>query len=749
VVTGLLTRPVVPLALAGMLAVPGLVLSRIYGGDLLPRLLLVAAVASVLISLFMRRMPSWSAAPVSVLGLFAMAIVSVKLSAASGGVGGALPDLTRDALRNGIPRLLTALIPIEPQPDTVIVPVIATWLAGLASAELALRYQRVMVSYVMPTLLLGGALYLVGPNARPVLWLPLAFAGLAALGLAASTREAGEPALTAQQRTTLRVRVGAGAAVALAIIVALGTALGPSVAGQVDNTPTDPRRYVTPPQLDSLDESPLARLSGWALNPDQHLLDADIESTGGVAETRIRLAVCSDYDGVTWRVGATYKSAGRVLTGPPAEQQAHPGGSEREVTQKITVDQLDGRLLPGVATPERIEGVRIAYDSTTGTMALPDGLRSGLGYTVVSKESKPDPNALTIAEVPSGPAVTRYVELSGTVPTQITELAQQLGSGVSNPYQRAQAVEQFLSEHYALVSDAPSGHAYPNLTYFLFGPRNAGGQKGTTEQFSAAFAVLARSLGLPTRIAVGFQVKGGRNRVKGADALAWPEVLFDGLGWVDFNPLPQPNTAPRPVEEDFRPKPDPTQSPPPPVEVSDSASPSARPSPSSSAATGPRSGATAGQIAAIAGGSVGGLLVLLGLTVVILRGRLRRSRLSTGTPDERITGAWLELLDGLRLAGRPVLPHLAAAEVVGFAASAAYKRGHSQRTGLRPPAPPIDDLASFANAVGFAPPGTATEAQAQRATAQAAAYIQELKSRRPWWRRLLWTVDPRPLLWKR
>jgi transglutaminase-like putative cysteine protease len=746
----MVSRPIVPLALIGMLTVSGLVLGRIYAGDLLPRLLLVAALGSVLIATLVRRLPGWSAAPISVVGLAALTVVAVRLSASSGGVPGALPDLVRDALRNGIPRLLTVLIPIEPQPDTVVVPVIATWLAGLAAAELALRYQRVLLSYTMPTLLLGGALYLVGPNARPTLWLPLAFAGFAALGLAASAREGGEAVLTKAQRMTLRVRLGIGAAAGLAIIIALGTAVGPSVAGRVDQTPIDPRRYVTPPQLDALDENPLVRLSGWALNRDQHLFDAKVTVSGGVPGgevTRIRLAVVSDFDGVTWRVGATYRPAGRVLTGPPADAVADE--SSTVYTQNIDIDQLDGRLLPGAATPERIDGVRIAYDAATGTMALPEGLRAGLAYTVVSRAPKRPGNALSIAEVPTGDSVARYVALPGTVPTDIADLAEELGSGVASPYDRALAVEAFIKEHYTLVSDAPSGHSYPNLSYFLFGPRNAAGQRGTSEQFAAAFAVLARALGLPTRIAVGFAVKVGDNQVRGGDAVAWPQVLFNGLDWIDFDPLPDPGTQARPVEEDYRPKADPSD--PPPQEVPPpSASASPRPSKSPEAAAPPDGTDPTRLVLAVTGGVAGAAVLAWIVTVPLLRRALRRRRLGATDPAGQITGAWLEVLDGLRMAGRPALPNLAATEVVGYAASAASARAHAaNRRAVRPPAPPIDDLALFANTVAFGPAHAATAEQARRATAQAVAYVGELRARRPWWRRLLWTVDPRPLRWAR
>ena len=800
-----MVRGVVPVALIGLLAVPGVVLQRIYSGDLLLRLVLIAAVASVLLSLLVRRMPAWTAAPVSVAGLAALAAVAVKLSQASGQIDGALPAVARDALRNGIPRLLTALIPIQPQPDTVLVPVIATWLAGLAAAELAVRYQRVLLSYLMPTLLLGGALYLVGPNARPSLWLPLAFAGFAALGLAASGRDRSDEGLSREQRATLRLRLGAGAAAGLAIIIALGTAVGPSVAAQVGTVPTDPRRYVRPPELDSLDENPLVRLSGWALNPDQHLFDATVT---GATTARIRLAVVSDFDGVTWRVGATYRAAGRVLTGPPADAPDEP---TKAISQKIVIDELDGRLLPGAASPAQVggarvdaapaevDGVRIAYDQATGTMALPDGLHPGLAYTVVARGPTTEVNLLPGAGVPT---VARYVSLPGKVPDDISELAQQLGSAVTAPYQRAQAVEQFLAEHYTLVGDAPSGSAYPNVDYFLFGPRNGAGQRGASEQFAVAFAVLARALGLPTRIAIGFRVRAGANRVRGADALAWPEVLFDGLGWVDFNPLPEPNTVARPVEEDFRPKVDNSPPPPPATVIPPSASSSPRPKPAVAAAA-PPTGRP--PIAVIVGASTGALLALAVagwlIVVPVQRSRLRRRRLTEGSPADRITGAWLEILDGLRLAGRAALPQLAATELVRYAAAAAGPRAHAPTRGaIRPPAPPIADLAAAANAVAFGPPSLsslsglsnpaslsgpaalsnpaslsgpaspaspagvtspaspasqagaisqASEEAARRATMQAVAYVTALKASKPWWRRLLWTLDPRPLRWSR
>jgi hypothetical protein len=370
-----------------------------------------------------------------------------------------------------------------------------------------------------------------------------------------------------------------------------------------------------------------------------------------------------------------------------------------------------------------------------------------LSYTVVSRVPQPNVNVEPDAAVPAGASVARYTALPGAEPADIGQLAQQLGSGIVAPFQKASAVEDWLATHYTYVTDAPSGHAYPNLEFFLFGPRDAGGQRGTSEQFAAAFAVLARALGLPARVCVGFDWQAGTTQVEGRNAIAWPEVLFDGLGWLAFDPIPQ-DEHPRPVEQDFKPQVD--QSVPPPVDlptpaVSHSAKPSAHPSAAAAAA----GGVSTAVMVLAAASTVAAFMIVYVLWVVGSRRRLRRRRLELGDPGSRVTGAWSEVLDGLRLAGRPAAPHLSATEVASYAVAAGHVAHAARAKG--PPAPPVDDLARLANRVAFIAPGAGgpDAAQVARATTQAVAFVGDLRARRPWWRRLLWTLDPRPLLWDR
>jgi transglutaminase-like putative cysteine protease len=733
----------VPLAVAGLTALATLPLARIYHGRLLTYLLLGAALTPVVISTALRRLPAYPVAPVSVLVLAGYTLLAVRLSAQAGDVPGSLPELWLDAVRNGIPRLLTALIPIEPQPDTVLVPVVATWLAGLAAGELAVRGRHVLLGYAPPTLLYLGSLVLVGPNARPVLWQPLAFAGTALVGLAVTGRAGvgGVPDLARAARIRLRVRFAGGTAAALVVIVGLSLAVTPLLAHRVGHAPTDPRRYVAPPSLDAQDENPLIRLSGWALNPTEKLFDTDIATTVPASDLRIRLAVLSDYDGVNWRVGGDYREAGRVLPAVAGPGAPGPGGTP--IRQTITVGDLDGRLLPAAPVAHQVDGVRVAYDLASGTLIRPEGLTPGLTYTVQSRQSTVDTNLLGGADVPSGPSVARFLSLGpGTPPTALTDLAQQLGADVAGAYQKALGIEQFIADHYALVNDAASGHAYPNLTFFLFGPRNGGGQRGTSEQFAAAFAVLARMLGLPSRVVVGFQAHPGTGSVRGRDALAWPEILFTGLGWVPFDPLPKDNQSPQPLESQFHPKPSPSNPPPSAAPtISVSTSPQApRHSPTPAAAP----VALPPWLPGAAGGGLAGLVVLALGSIVLLRKRLRRRRLFRGSPGSRVTGAWREVLDALRMAGRPAAHHLPATEVATWATRVAVP-SHEAR--IRPATPSLDELAVLVNRATYAS-AEPTEDDAYRARKQALAYVDQVRAHRPWWRRLLWWVDPRPLRWK-
>jgi transglutaminase-like putative cysteine protease len=742
-----------------MIAVAGSTLGEIYAGPLLLRLVAGAGLAAVLLALVVRPLPAWTAAPVSVLGLAGYLAFALTYSAQQSDIPGSLLDNAADALANGVPRLLTAMVPIEPQPDTVAIPVVAAWIAGLAAAELA-RHGRALAALAPPTVLYGASLVLVGPH-RTGIWNAVAFAGFGLAALAAAERPTASPPpvrgkLDETTRRALQVRAAVAALAGVAAVVAVAALLGPGLSAAVTRRPVDPRAYVSPPTLDALDQNPLIRLSGWAVNPDQHLLDATLTADGP-----LRLAVLTAYDGITWHVSGEYRPAARTLPTPAAppspasvDEAAFTPGSQVTIGQKITVAGLGGKLLPAAATARRVEGLRVSLETSSGTLMLPGGLHDGLSYEVTSQTSAPDDNTLPMADVPTGPAMAGLLSLgTSTPPERMQQLAKQLSDDNSAAYARALALEQFLAVHYRLDANAPSGHALPNLDFFLFGAPNGagGGGKGTSEQFAAAFAVLARMMGLPSRVVIGFDGHKGTQQILAKDASAWPEVLFAGVGWVPFNPLPKANQEPEPLESKFQPKPPPSSDPPD-QDLLPSQSAAFSPSAARTGSASAHATSALPVVSAGAGGLIAVLLLAFVVAVVLARRALRHRRLREGVPAQRIAGAWLEVTDALRLAGHGNPGHLNASEVAAHARDIADRDrdsgSRSAKGRLRPAAPGLDELARLVNAAEFGGGGV-TEEDAVQAGARATAYADELKARRPWWRRLLWTLHPGPLRWHR
>lgn len=65
-------------------------------------------------------------------------------------------------------------------------------------------------------------------------------------------------------------------------------------------------------------------------------------------------------------------------------------------------------------------------------------------------------------------------------------------------------------------------------------------RSGFCVHYASSFAVMARSLGAPARVAIGYAVAsdGGLTSVRGLELHAWPEIYLDGVGWVAFEPTP-------------------------------------------------------------------------------------------------------------------------------------------------------------------------------------------------------------------
>ena len=138
--------------------------------------------------------------------------------------------------------------------------------------------------------------------------------------------------------------------------------------------------------------------------------------------------------------------------------------------------------------------------------------------------------------------LARYTALPNDVPARVHALARQAAgldatTGVTppSPYEQARAIETFLHQ-YPYTLDLPPPPADVDIVdYFLFDL-----QKGFCDYYASAMVVMARSVGLPARLAAGFRQQpadaAGVQTVRQINAHSWAEVYFAGYGWVEFEP---------------------------------------------------------------------------------------------------------------------------------------------------------------------------------------------------------------------
>ena len=327
------------------------------------------------------------------------------------------------------------------------------------------------------------------------------------------------------------VRVAAGR---LTPVVALAAAAGALATLAVVVSPFEPRRLVDPPHRTVAEPSPLPRLAGWHEEGDVELL-----RVAAPAGTRLRLVTLGSYTGGAWSATASYRPLGTM-----ADPTLPPGRHRTTVDATVTITTLDGLWLPTPGQPQRASLSDVDVEPESGSLALrSQRLQPGVHYDVRAWLDTPDPGEVAAAGVPSGPAARPYLD-TPRLPWAFAEYARQITFGASTPFEQAVAIEYAVRDGRRHDPTAPVGSSYARLETFLFRElgADAGARVGTSEQFAAAFAVLARSIGLPSRVVLGFTTGGpqvgGMTSVRGRDAVAWPEVYFTGLGWYPFDPTP-------------------------------------------------------------------------------------------------------------------------------------------------------------------------------------------------------------------
>lgn len=265
-----------------------------------------------------------------------------------------------------------------------------------------------------------------------------------------------------------------------------------------------------------------------------------------------RVASLEEFDGLKWNeVSTTTSTAVGGDVDPDAAVATAGALADRTVTQEITITGLRGNGLPAAVTPTGIvqlgedEDGGISYDLDSAALNVRDGLDEGQTFQVSSTVADPKFDEISAARPVAASLMPEiYLQIpEGVITPDIQRLLQRWTADASTPFEDLVAIQQELRGFiYTLTPDLPqTGNV---LEAFLLDSR-----QGFCQQFATAFAVLARELGYPTRVSVGF-LPGERDTtenvytVRGTDAHAWPEVFFEGYGWVNFEPTPRSEAPP-------------------------------------------------------------------------------------------------------------------------------------------------------------------------------------------------------------
>lgn len=376
-----------------------------------------------------------------------------------------------------------------------------------------------------------------------------------ALSMRASEKADDELWTAGRARPGVATILRSGAVFGLVVVVA-GGLVAPRVPGADSQPLVDLAGLGDPPATRSI-TSPLVSVSASLVE----LGDEEVFSVRVAPEERDywRLMALTEFDGGQWQRTSSFDAA----RGPLPSTVDSSLTNRRRLIQTVSKRSRseDDIFLPAAYELSRVlddGGVDLEYEAATGALVYhsdSQGLaEQGFSYTIESQVPDFEPSQLPqrAAANLSGEFVTEHTQLPPGCepgqsssnppcwPARITALARGVTAGAETDYQRARMLQDFLRDpaNFRYDLDVARRHDVATTEDFLFNVR-----AGYCEQFASAFATLARSIGIPARVAVGYTWGSWDSErqeyvVRGHHAHAWPEVYFAEAGWIIFEPTP-------------------------------------------------------------------------------------------------------------------------------------------------------------------------------------------------------------------
>lgn len=271
----------------------------------------------------------------------------------------------------------------------------------------------------------------------------------------------------------------------------------------------------------------------------------------------LRAFTLADFDGTSWqRTDALELSAWdptTLLTSDPAILGTTPDAERGTLADvSISIAGLRERRLPITTFPRTVvvDGAW-QYDSARDEVVGRRSTSNGLTYDMqveIPDLTKDDLANAQVGDPGDGGATLEVPETSHT--DDIAQRARELTEDAKTPYQQAMDLQSFF---HATTNFTYDTHVAPSRSDdavwdFLQSTR------GYCVQFATSMTIMARTLGIPARVAVGFLPgeadDNGNYVITGRQSHAWPELYFEDYGWVRFEPTPASQTGPLPVWSD-------------------------------------------------------------------------------------------------------------------------------------------------------------------------------------------------------
>lgn len=471
--------------------------------------------------------------------------------------------------------------PVAPLAGVIAILVVLFWALG-ALLTWGLATGRPYLAVLAP---LGVYLQFATMDRDPSgwwMWLFLPFLGAALLAVALDERRRGTGVLTSPiTRLPVPRSRSAAAVAALAAAALIGAAATSAAAGLVPRTGVlewRAHRGLSGEYYGGISYNPFVGIrQGLVSSTNTPVFVASV--TGEVDPSTLywRLLTLESFNGVQWYTGDPrltdpaevdrYEPAGEAFRGPTAEAD-----------QQVTVLALEMGWLPAAYAPVRLtadnpsveRGFLLKDDASLRFDAIS---YRGMTYTVSSRVPVPDLGVLSASPggglspvfraaaedgaFPTGPPTSdasaaaplpepgRYLGLPDDLDPGVAALAAEQADAMETDFERALALERFLRSAggFSYSTAIAPGHGAADLAAWLLDPASPSYRTGYCEQFAASMAVMARTLGIPSRVVLGFTpgtlLDDGRVVVRDRNAHAWVELWMPAQGWVRFDPTPR------------------------------------------------------------------------------------------------------------------------------------------------------------------------------------------------------------------